>query len=297
MNASTITTKSKRLGPVKQVIHKAGEMQVSLKSVRVFYVTQLKFRTLVIQGFLITPCMNTSTITTKSKSLGPVNHATHQAGEMQVSLKSVRVFYVTQLKFRILVIQGFLITPCMNTSTITTKSKSLGPVNHATHQAGEMQVSLKSVRVFYVTQLKFRTVVIQGFLITPCMNTSTIATKSKSLGPVNHATHEAGEMQVSLKSVRVFYVTQLKFRTVVIQGFLITPCMNASTITTKSKSLGPVNQATHKAGEMQVSLKSVRVFYVTQLKFRILVIQGFLITPCMITSTITTKSKSLGTLN
>ena len=104
-----------------------------------------------------------------------------------------------------------------------------------------MQVSLKSVRVFYVIQLKFRTVVIQGFLITPCMNTSTITTKSKNLVTLNKATHQEGEMQVSLKSVRVFYVTQLKFRTVVIQGFLITPCMNISTITTKSKSLGILN--------------------------------------------------------
>ena len=103
-----------------------------------------------------------------------------------------------------------------------------------------MQLSLKSVRVFYVTQLKFRTVVIQGFLITPCTNKSTITRKSKSLGILSSVKQHIKKVKCrsALKSVRVFYVTQLKFRTVVIQGFLITPCMNTSTITTKSKSLG-----------------------------------------------------------
>ena len=63
-----ISASQKTLPPIK-----FSQLQVSLKSVRVFYVTQLKFRTVVIQGFLITPCMNTSTITTKSKSLGVLN--------------------------------------------------------------------------------------------------------------------------------------------------------------------------------------------------------------------------------
>ena len=66
-------------------------------------------------------------------------------------------------------------------------------------------------------------------------------------------------MQVSLKSVRVFYVTQLKFRTVEIQGFLITPCMNTSTITTKSKNVGrrksqlSNTSGRWKAGQLEVS--------------------------------------------
>ena len=99
------------------------------------------------------------------------------------------------------------------------------------------QVSLKSVRFLEVTQLSFRTVVIQGFLIMPPtqhllwdMHAAT-SCHAQAHAPVELSTTNSpgcptGPLttgQVSLKSVRFLEVTQLGFRTVVIQGFLIMP--------------------------------------------------------------------------
>ena len=145
-------------GIVQQI--KKRRVQVSLKSVRVFCVTQVRFRTVVIQGFLITPCTGQRLKEQHVCKVSSSKSRKRSAGQLEVS---------TSLLCHSSQIQNCGNSRLPHHTMHWAKTEKPACVQGIVQQINNrrVQVSLKSVRVFCGTQLRFRTVVIQGFLITP----------------------------------------------------------------------------------------------------------------------------------